>query len=170
MAHPGLVATCTAAFDAVLGERPNQLDRQRPDVAVTAEQLTDVAGVGGEITLTGVRINLASALEYLTAWLGGQGAVAINHLMEDAATVEISRMQLWQWIRHRVTTAEGLELDADTVASLLSIEADRLRRRQPQAATRVGQAARLLAEAVLTEDWPEFITVGAYRRHLVARR
>ena len=103
MAHPGLVPTCIEAFDAVLGDRPNQLERQRDDVTVSPAALTDVSTTEGEITLDGVRTNVAVSLAYLTAWIGGAGAVAINSLMEDAATVEISRMQVWQWVHHRAT-------------------------------------------------------------------
>ncbi len=91
VAHPGLVPTCTEVFDAVLGDRPNQLERQRPEVSVTAEQLEDFGDMPRTVTLVGVRTNLRVPLAYLTAWVGGAGAVAIENLMEEAATVEISQ-------------------------------------------------------------------------------
>ena len=100
VAHPALVETCTTAFTEVLGDRPNQLDKQRDDVTVAAEDLTDVSTTSGSLTVDGVRTNIRVSLEYLAAWVGGAGAVAIDNLMEDAATVEISRMQVWQCVRH----------------------------------------------------------------------
>ncbi|GAA5018780.1 hypothetical protein GCM10025734_71060 [Kitasatospora paranensis] len=100
VAHPGLVATCRAVFDGVLGGRPHQLDRRREDVAVTAADLLAVHRTPGYPTHEGVRSNVAVALRYLTAWLGGSGAVAVSGLMEDVATAEIARCQLWQWQHH----------------------------------------------------------------------
>jgi malate synthase len=107
VAHPDLVPTCTAAFTEILRDQPNQLNRQRDDVAVSAAELLDVSTTQGAITLQGLRTNLRVSLEYLAAWIAGTGAVAIDHLMEDAATVEISRMQTWQWIRHAASAADG---------------------------------------------------------------
>ena len=107
VAHPGLVSTCIEAFTAVLGDRPNQLERQRDDVSVSADQLTDVSSTPGAVTMEGLRTNIRVSLAYLAAWIGGSGAVAIDNLMEDAATVEISRMQIWQWLRHGASTEDG---------------------------------------------------------------
>ena len=84
----------------MLGDRPNQIDRQRDDVAVTAEQLLDAASTPGEITEEGLRNDVNVGFQYISFWLGGRGAAGINNLMEDAATAEISRSQIWQWIRH----------------------------------------------------------------------
>ena len=103
VAHPDLVPVVAEVFGEVLGDRPHQKDRQRDDVEVTARELLDVRVPGGRVTEAGVRGNVSVALQYLAAWLGGSGAVAINNLMEDAATAEIARSQLWQWIRHRAT-------------------------------------------------------------------
>ena len=100
VAHPDLVPTAYEAFDAVLGDRPNQIDRQRDDVTVTAADLLDVAATPGEATEDGLRNNVSVGIQYLAAWLQGSGAVAINNLMEDAATAEISRSQIWQWLHH----------------------------------------------------------------------
>ena len=94
-------------FDRVLGERPNQVDRQRPDVASSAADLLDVAATPGEITEEGLRNNVSVGIQYLAAWLQGSGAVAIFNLMEDAATSEISRSQVWQWLQHAQGRARG---------------------------------------------------------------
>ena len=100
VAHPDLVPTATEEFDAVLGERPNQIDRQRPEVSVAAEQLLAVPETPGEISEAGIRQNVSVGIRYLTAWLNGTGAAAIDNLMEDVATAEISRSQIWQWVHH----------------------------------------------------------------------
>ena len=100
VAHPDLVPVATAEFDRVLGDRPNQVERQRDDVSSEAQTLLDVAATGGDVTDDGVRGNVSVALRYIAAWLGGTGAVALDNLMEDAATAEIARSQLWQWIHH----------------------------------------------------------------------
>src|SRR6185437_4660546 len=110
--------TAAAEFDAVLGDRPNQLDRQRPDVSVDAERLLAVPETPGEITEAGIRQNVSVGIRYLAAWLNGTGAAAIDNLMEDVATAEISRSQLWQWVHHgrvdreRVLAIAREEVDA----------------------------------------------------------
>ena len=168
VAHPALVQTCVAAFDAVLDDRPNQLDTQREDVTVTGAQLTDVASTGGEITLDGVRTNVAVSLEYLAAWIGGAGAVAINNLMEDAATVEISRMQIWHWVRHRASTADGTPVTAELVRGLLAEEVERLSGGADEPArARVAAARTVFETAALSEQWPQFFTNVAYDSYLV---
>lgn len=96
VAHPDLVPVCREVFDGVLGSRPNQIDRQAVHVDVTAEDLLDIRATPGTITEAGLRGNVEVALLYLESWLRGGGAVAINNLMEDAATAEISRSQIWQ--------------------------------------------------------------------------
>jgi malate synthase len=168
VAHPALVHTCLEAFDAVLGDRPNQLDKQRDDVVVAREDLTEVGSTGGEITLDGVRTNVAVSLEYLAAWIGGSGAVAINNLMEDAATVEISRMQIWQWIHHQATTADGTAVTVELVRGLLDEEVERLSRNADDpVTTRVAAARAVFETAALTEQWPQFFTNIAYEAYLV---
>src|SRR5205807_2250381 len=106
VAHPDLVETAMSEFDRALGKKPNQLDRQRPEVNVTAEQLLDVRIPGGTITDAGLRTNVSVGIQYIASWLRGTGAAAINNLMEDAATAEISRSQVWQWIHHGVSLKE----------------------------------------------------------------
>ena len=168
VAHPGLVQTCIDAFDAVIGERPNQLEKQRNDVAVAAADLTEVSSTGGAITLNGVRTNVAVSLEYLAAWVGGAGAVAINNLMEDAATVEISRMQIWQWVHHRAITAEGIPVTPELVRGLLAEEVERLSRDADEPVRARVAAARAVFESVaLAEQWPQFFTNLAYDSYLV---
>ncbi len=107
VAHPDLVVIATEVFDAVLEGRPNQLDRQREDVIGDVSALLAFDSAGGSVTMAGVTNNVQVGVDYLTAWLGGQGAVAINNLMEDAATAEIARSQLWQWIANSTVTARG---------------------------------------------------------------
>ena len=168
VAHPALVQTCVDAFDAVLGDRPHQLDKQRDDVAVTREDLTDVARTGGEVTVDGVRTNVAVSLEYLAAWVGGAGAVAINNLMEDAATVEISRMQIWQWVHHRARTADGTPVTAVLVRRMLDEEVERLSQGADEAAqARITAARAVFESAALAEQWPQFFTNLAYDTYLV---
>jgi malate synthase len=170
VAHPGLVQTCVDAFDAVLGDRPHQLEKQREDVFVTGAELMNVASTGGEITLNGVRTNVAVSLEYLAAWIGGSGAVAINNLMEDAATVEISRMQIWQWIHHQATTADGTPVTADLVRGLLAEEVERLNRDADESLqARVAAARAVFETAALAEQWPQFFTNFAYDSYLAKK-
>ena len=107
VAHPGLVPLAREIFDAVLGDRPNQKSRLREDVAPDGAALLALDRTPGEITLAGVQTNVSVGLRYLDSWLSGVGAAAIDNLMEDAATAEISRAQLWQWIRHACRTSEG---------------------------------------------------------------
>lgn len=164
VAHPDLVATARAEFDAVLGDRPNQLDRQRDDVRVTAGELLDIGSIGGEVTLGGVRDNVDVALRYIESWLRGVGAAAIDNLMEDAATAEISRSQLWQWIENRTVTAEGILIDRALVEGILESELAGLG--SPDG-SRFAAAADVLREVALESEFPTFLTIGAYARYLV---
>lgn len=161
VAHPDLIATAQAEFDKILGERPNQLERTRPEVSVTAAQLLDVASVGGQITEAGVRGNLLIALRYIESWLRGVGAAAIDNLMEDAATAEISRSQLWQWIHENSVTAEGRRIDSDWVEELLDDIVDGLER---SPVDRYDDALTVLHTSALEPEFPTFLTVGAYAR------
>jgi malate synthase len=119
VAHPDLVPVVEEVFAGVLQERPNQKTRQRNDVEIKQDELLDVRVPGGRITEAGVRGNVSVALQYLAAWLGGSGAVAINNLMEDAATAEIARSQLWQWIRHRAKTESGEPVTVERCRAIL---------------------------------------------------
>jgi len=171
VAHPGLVATCREEFDAVLGERPNQLDRRRDEVSVTAADLLAVDKTPGQVTAAGLRSNIAVALRYVDAWLGGVGAVALWNLMEDAATAEIARCQVWQWVHHGTPLAGGGCVTDELARSILAEELAAL------VAGRVGgdreraeQAARIVEDTALGEDLPAFFTIGAYARHLGPNR
>ncbi len=126
VAHPGMVETCRAVFNGVLGDRPNQLDKLRADVHVTAEQLLDVAATPGEVTEAGLRNNISVAIQYLAAWLEGTGAVGIFNLMEDAATAEISRSQIWQWRNNGVVLDTGATVTTELVERLADEEITQL--------------------------------------------
>src|SRR5207302_709354 len=115
------------AFDRVLGDRPNQVGRQRPEVSVTAAQLTDVKATGGTITESGLRMNVSVGIQYIESWMRGTGAAAINNLMEDVATAEISRSQVWQWVRHSSRMSEGPTVTSDLVRELADDEMTKLR-------------------------------------------
>jgi malate synthase len=165
VAHPDLVPVCREVFDGVLGERPNQLDRQRPEVAVTAAQLLDVASAGGEVTEAGLRNNLSIAVAYTAVWLSGNGAVALHNLMEDAATAEISRSQVWQQLQHRVVLADtGRTVTHELVRALLDEEVERLRDEvgPERFAAHYVAAAGLIAGLCLSDDYVDFLTLPAY--------
>ena len=127
VAHPDLVPLCKEVFDGVLGANPNQLARQREDVHVTAEDLLAVSKTPGTITEAGLRNNISVALQYLASWLGGNGAVGIFNLMEDAATAEISRSQIWQWIHNDVALDDGDVVTRDLVERLIDEELSKIR-------------------------------------------
>ena len=169
VAHPALVQTCADAFSAVLGDRPNQLDHQRPDVVATRDDLLDVSSTEGQVTLDGVRTNIRVSLEYLAGWLGGAGAVAIDNLMEDAATVEISRMQVWHWIRHGATTADGTVVTDVLVRRLLEELVDTLTEgADDRRSTLIASAQQVFEATCLVPEWPQFFTIYAYEHYLAA--
>lgn len=163
VAHPDLIAVAQAEFDAVLGERPNQLDRQRDDVEVTASELIECE-IGLPITAAGVRANVSVAIRYLEAWLRGVGAVAIDNLMEDAATAEISRSQIWQWIQQDRETDDGTRITREYVEGLI---ADVVQGAHRSDDDRFDDAAELFRDVALGVDFPAFLTLSAYARHLV---
>nr|WP_274637298.1 malate synthase A [Microbacterium bovistercoris] len=165
VAHPDLIPAAQAEFDAVLGERPNQIDRQRDDVEVTAAQLIDLR-IGRPITEAGVQGNVSVGIRYIEAWLRGQGAVAIDNLMEDAATAEISRSQIWQWIHQDRETAEGTPITREWVSELV----DEVLASVPRFdGDRFDDAAEVFREVALHEEFPAFLTQGAYSRFLVEK-
>jgi malate synthase len=167
VAHPGLVQTCRDAFDRVLADRPNQLDRRRDDVDVTATDLLAVDKTPGRVTAEGLRANVSVALRYVDAWLGGSGAVALSNLMEDAATAEIARCQVWQWRHHRTPLAGGGTVTEDLVRSLLAEElAALLTGRDEALRARAVAAAGIVERVALSEDLPPFFTTEAYALHL----
>jgi malate synthase len=161
VAHPDLVPLATEIFDGVLGDRPNQKGRLREEVVVTAAQLRDLRVEGGTVTEAGYRLNVSVAIQYLDAWLGGNGAAAINNLMEDAATAEISRSQLWQWRTTGTRLDDGRETSAELYRAVRDEELDRLG--GPAAGYgRQGEAADLLDRLVLDDEFAEFLTSRAY--------
>jgi malate synthase len=159
VAHPDLVPLATKIFDSVLGSRPNQKDVLREEVAVIARDLLDLRVPGGKVTDTGVRANVSVALQYLDAWLSGDGAAAINNLMEDAATAEISRSQLWQWRTISVILDDGRAMSADLYGAIRENELAALGGR---ATGRLGDAAELLDRLVLDDEFADFLTLRAY--------
>jgi malate synthase len=163
VAHPDLVPIVEEVFGAVLKDRPNQKDRQRDDVEVRREQLLDVRVPDGRVTDAGLRNNISVALQYLAAWLAGSGAVAINNLMEDAATAEIARSQLWQWIRHGAKTESGEPVTLTRCRAILREESERLAAEGSDPA-RLATAGDLLDGLFSAEVFPEFLTLSAYQK------
>ncbi|PZN06973.1 malate synthase A [Thermaerobacter sp. FW80] len=167
VAHPDLVPVAMEVFDGVLGERPNQVDRQRDDVQVTARDLLDVRVPGGRITEAGLRNNVSVGIQYLASWLRGNGAAAIFNLMEDAATAEIARAQVWQWTYHGARLDGGPTVTADLVRRIADEEMEAIRQAVGDDFFRTGRfdEARELFELVaLSRDFIEFLTIPAYER------
>jgi malate synthase len=167
VAHPDLVTVAREPFAALLGTRPHQVARQRPEVSVVARDLLDARVPDGAVTETGLRNNVSVALQYLAAWLGGSGAVAIFNLMEDAATAEIARSQVWQWLRHGVRLAEGLPVTRELVRRIEAEELARIRETLGETgydASRYEAAVALFETVALAEEFVEFLTLPAYDR------
>jgi malate synthase len=165
VAHPDLVPVATEVFDAALGQRPNQVARQREEVQVSAAELLAFGVPGGAVTEAGVRGNVSVAIQYIESWLRGVGAAAINNLMEDAATAEISRSQIWQWLRKGVTLHDGPPLTRDLVQRLVQEELATIRQalgEETYARGRFEEATRLFQQVSLAEDFAEFLTLPAY--------
>jgi malate synthase len=160
VAHPDLVPVARDVFDAVLGDAPNQKDRPRAQDAVDAASLLDVRIPDGHVTERGVRGNVSVGLSYLASWLAGNGAAAINNLMEDAATAEISRSQLWQWRTQAVPLDDGSPMTAERYAAIRDEELTTLRSSLPDFPWT--DAASLLDELVLSDQFAEFLTLDAY--------
>jgi malate synthase len=167
VAHPDLVPVALEVFDAALGEQPNQLDRRRDDVHVTAQQLLAASETPGSITEQGVRNNVSVGIQYLESWLRGGGAVAIFNLMEDAATAEISRSQIWQWVHHGLSTAEGTPITRQWVRQVEQEELAKVEQAvgpDAFARGRYEQARELFDQVALADDFVEFLTLPAYER------
>ncbi len=163
VAHPDLVPLCQEVFDGVLGDAPHQITRLR-EVDVTADQLLDVASAGGSVTLAGLRADVAVGLRYLASWLSGNGAAAIFNLMEDAATAEISRTQIWQWIRNEAVLDDGQMVTEELVRRLLDEETLVIRAEigdERFAAGQVTEARRLFERVALSDDFVDFLTLPA---------
>ena len=166
VAHPDLVPVAMAVFDAVLGDRPNQIDRKREDVRIEPDQLLDFRVPGGSVTEAGLRNNISVALQYLASWLAGNGAVAIFNLMEDAATAEISRSQVWQWQRNAIKLDDGSTVSPDLVREIEDDELAKIRESMGDgyARFRWDEARRLFETVALAENFDEFLTLPAYRQ------
>jgi malate synthase len=160
VAHPDLVAVAQKVFDEVLGNRPHQKHKLREDVVPDAKKLLDTRIPGGKITEEGVRHNIRVAIQYMNCWLNGLGAVGLYNLMEDAATAEISRAQLWQWIHHKVPMDDGRVLTPDLYSKFRSEELDKLGGPEKD---RHKQVIELLDGLVLAKDFNEFLTLPAYQ-------
>ena len=163
VAHPDLLPVCREVFDSILGEKPNQLDRLREDVIPDDRALIDVAATEGTITEQGIRNNIEVGIRYIESWLRGNGAVAIHNLMEDAATAEISRSQLWQWIYARAITDHGRIVTHEWVEELVDKEFGALERLDGD---RFEDARAIFEEVTLARDFPSFLTLPAYARYL----
>ena len=160
VAHPDLVPVAKAAFDQVLGEAPHQKQVKRDEVKVEAKDLLESGFNSGGITEAGVRANLSVALQYIEKWLHGLGAVAINNLMEDAATAEISRAQLWQWMNHKVTLDDGRPFSKNLY---MQIKEDELKRIGGEDQGYLKEAAKILDDLVFDQEFTEFLTIPAYQ-------
>ncbi|MCW1249358.1 malate synthase A [Acaricomes phytoseiuli] len=163
VAHPDLVPVAMEVFDAVLGDQPNQIHKQREDVTPDDKALLSIAETEGAITETGVRMNIEVGIRYIESWLRGNGAAAIHNLMEDAATAEISRSQIWQWIYSEAITDEGEVITEDWVRELTEEEFGKMERFEGD---RFDEAREIFEEVSLGETFPTFLTVPAYARYL----
>ncbi len=166
VAHPDLVPTAMEEFDRVLGARRNQLERTREEVRVEAKEMLDVRIPGATVTDAGVRANVSVAIQYIESWLRGTGAAAINNLMEDAATAEISRSQVWQWIRHKAKTVEGTAVTREWVRKIEDEELAKLRLAYGDrfAQMKFTDARALFDEVALSDPFVEFLTLPGYDR------
>jgi malate synthase len=160
VAHPDLVPLCREEFDRVLGDRPNQLDKLREDVSVTAAQLLNVKETPGAVTEDGLRNDVSVGIQYLAAWLKGSGAVGIFNLMEDAATAEIARSQVWQWLHNDIELDTGKHVTRELVESIADEEIAKL----PGEPDDYADARATFMEVAVADDFAEFLTLPAYER------
>ena len=156
-------------FEAVLGDAPNQVSRQRDDVSVSAAQLLDVPATPGDITEEGLRSNVNVGIQYISSWLRGNGAAGIYGMMEDAATAEIARGQVWQWIRHGAELDDGRTVTPELVRELETSELEKIRAEVGddewfETEGRPGLSRELFEQVALADDFPEFLTLPAYER------
>ena len=166
VAHPDLIPVAQTEFDAVLGNSPNQIENKRDDVNITADNLLSVSSTGGEITADGLRTNVYVGIRYLASWLNGTGAAAINNLMEDAATAEISRAQIWQWVHHKCQLSDGTEITKDLVRSLIDEQLDLIAKEigyETYTSTPYDEARKIFEQVALTDEFVDFLTLPAYK-------
>jgi malate synthase len=165
VAHPDLVQEALNAFNGVLGDRPNQLGRQREEVRTSGRDLLDARVPGGTVTEAGLRTNISVGIQYVESWLRGVGAAALYNLMEDAATAEISRSQVWQWLRHGVRLAEGPQVTPELIRTIEGEELARIRREIGAPVFDKGRfedARKLFEQAAFSKTFVEFLTIPAY--------
>jgi malate synthase len=166
VAHPDLVAVAKEPFDKLLGKKSHQKERLREEVQIAAKDLLSFNIPGGQITEAGLRNNINVAIQYLEAWLQGSGAVGIFNLMEDAATAEISRSQVWQWLHHaNAALAGGRQISTELYRGLLSEEMEKIKSMVGAERFAVGKyelARRLFDQLVTAKNFVEFLTVAAY--------
>ncbi len=175
VAHPDSVPVAAGEFDAVFGERPNQVERRRDDVDVTAGELLDVAATPGDVTEDGLRNDVNVGIQYISSWLRGNGAAGIYGLMEDAATAEIARSQVWQWVRHGVELADGRAVTPELVRATEGEELERIRREVADdewfyAQGRPDASRALFDQVALADDFVDFLTLPAYEKLLELER
>jgi malate synthase len=165
VAHPDVVDVALRGFEAVLDGKPNQIDTARPTPQRSAAALLDAGATPGSITEAGLRVNISVGFQYISFWLGGRGAAAINNLMEDAATAEISRSQIWQWIHHRSKLEDGRAITRELVREMLDEEMHRIRAEVGEATWNSGRpedTRAIFEEVALADAFPEFLTISAY--------
>ena len=175
VAHPDSVANATAEFDKVLGDRPNQVGRLREDVGVEAGDLLNVGATPGEVTEEGLRNDVNVGIQYISSWLRGNGAAGIYGLMEDAATAEIARSQVWQWIRHGAELEDGRPVTSQLVQRLEGEELEKIREEIGNddwfySEGRPEESRRLFEQVALGEEFVEFLTLPAYEKLLELER
>ena len=165
VAHAGMVATCQQVFDAVLRAAPHQIDAVRPGVDVGAEALLDVASTPGQITEAGLRADISVGI-HPESWMGGQGAVHVDQLVEDAGTAEVSRSQVWQWLHHGAMMDTGERVTPELVGRLIDEELEVVRYRVGDEHPRgsVAQARDAFAQMTLSDDYPDLMALPAYAR------
>ena len=168
VAHPDLVPVAKEVFDDVLKDKPHQKEKTREEVNVTANDLLDFNIPNGEITEAGMRLNINVALQYLDAWLRGFGAVAIYNLMEDAATAEICRSQLWQWLHHpSASLSDGRKISESLYRQFLAEEIEKIKTlygSKSYADSKMEAAIKLFDILVTSEQFVEFLTLSAYEK------
>jgi malate synthase len=154
-----------SVFELGLDGAPNQLERRRDDVEVSAEELLDLASTPGEVTEAGLRTDVSVGFQYVSFWLGGRGAAAINSMMEDAATAEISRSQIWQWVRHAIKLQDGRTVTRELVRQVLDEEMAKIRESVGEETWKAGrpvETREIFERVALAPDLIEFLTIPAY--------
>jgi malate synthase len=160
VAHPGMVEICHQEFTKVLGDKPNQKDKLREEVNVSAKDLLNISATPGLVTEAGLRNNISVAIQYLEKWLKGTGAVAIFNLMEDAATAEISRSQIWQWIHNEIALEDGTKITADLVKKFVDEEIAKLGGNRSQ----FESARENFLTVAVNDEYLDFLTIPAYAK------